>query len=120
MAYVGTVYFELLDGEVLVLAEGSEDWERPGIDGHGARAIGLRGSPFTLRGTRWDVTETQSNSAKVAALALQSALVTVTDQWGRDHPNIKVDQVRVERRQMVLKDGEQRIELGVAFECKAI
>ena len=87
---IGTEVFVSLTGPLQPLAEMPEVFERPGIDGHGARKMGDRGAQFQMT-SFVDVATILGIKAKISNYkALAGVVVGIEDGFGNIWQNVLV------------------------------
>ena len=98
MAAVHGVTCTMVKGAGTTLAQRTEIWATPGMDGVGAQKVGKHDGSFTFEAVKYD-TSAAVDTWFAAIEALQSAIGTIVDDWGTSHTNCLIVQVgqRVKR-----------------------
>lgn len=112
MAAIGGTSCSYVHGGVPDMVAATEVWARPGIDGHGARTLGLRGPVFTLRAVKFG-SDATVNSWRDSLAAIVSTIVTVTDDHNEAHTNCLVLALDQPQKSVALHAGNKRMEIAV-------
>lgn len=115
MATVGAVTFTFLYGRIPAAQDAVELYDRPGLDGHGARKLGKRSPPATLRGVTFETSINNAGAQLVAAQALAGTIVTVVDDFGVSTSNVLIEDVRQasDPRKTVLEAGSTKYRVEI-------
>jgi len=112
VAGVGGVVCDFVRGGVAGLKQRVEVWQRPGIDGYGAMALGLGDSSFFFTLVVFD-TIANVEAWILLVEALQGSVISVVDDWGVNHSSLLVEEVSEPRRSVALGNGGARGELKI-------
>lgn len=116
-----TISFDLLLGRPSDMAQSLELYERPGLDGVGARLNGRRGAVAELRGVKYSNDAAAAETHITACRACKGKVITIDDEFGVEFEAQLVVEVRSEGdpRKQVQKDGNNRVRTVMVFEVVA-
>jgi hypothetical protein len=114
---IGTLTVGFLEGVIHVPSMEVERLERAGVDGFGARQGPTRGKPTTLKATTYVADATAAAAHILAAGALRSTLVTVSDEFGLNWTNCLIEDVRLTQpMRFVMVNGAGKVQVTIEFD----
>lgn len=116
MASVGGVACDMVKGAGASLAQRTETWATPGMDGVGVQKIGKHDGAFRFLAVLYG-TSSAVDTWFAALEALQATIASIIDDWGVTHANCLIVNVGERRKTASILPGstmEARGEIEIA------